>query len=144
MIDMHGCPLRERFRKSFRVSDALREPIAFERWRIEVPAKGTFEPLELNFPSPLDWAQLWRGITVTSDNGQPVSGQIAIDLGETRWRFTPDAPWWAARYSVRVSPGLEDVCGNTLYGSFDGPFRPGDDVALETAIRSMPFVVKEA
>jgi hypothetical protein len=144
MTDLYGCPLREGFRKSFRVSDAVREPSAFERWKIRVPAKGTFEPLELKFPSPLDWAQLWRGITVVSGSGQPIRGHVDIDLGETRWRFTPDAQWQAGAYSVRVSPGLEDVCGNTPYRSFDGRFRSADDVALETAIRSMPFVVKEA
>ena len=144
MIDTDGCPLREGFSKSFRVSQPVREPIAFERWELQVPAMGTFEPLELNFPSPLDWAQLWRGITVISDSGKPISGQIDIDLGETRWRFTPDAPWRAGGYSARVSPGLEDVCGNTPYGSFDGPFRSANDVALETAIRSVPFVVKAA
>ena len=136
--------MREGFSKSFRVSHPVREPIAFERWELRVPATGTFEPLELNFPSPLDWAQLWRGIRVISDSGKPISGQIDIDLGETRWRFTPDAPWRAGGYSARISPGLEDVCGNTPYGSFDGPFRSANDVALETAIRSVPFAVKAA
>ena len=98
--------------------------------------------IELNFPSPLDWAQLWRGIAVVAGRGQPIGGRIDIDRGETRWRFTPDAPWRAGAYDARVSPGLEDACGNTLYGAFDGPFRSADDIALETADRSMPFEVK--
>jgi hypothetical protein len=144
MVDMYGCPLREGFRKSFRVSGAVREPIGFDRWKIRVPARGTFEPLELIFPSPLDWAQLYRGITVVSETGEPVSGRVDIGLGETRWRFTPDEPWQAGTYSARVSPGLEDVCGNTVYAPFDGRIRSADDMALETAIRSMPFVVKAA
>jgi hypothetical protein len=113
MIDSYGCPLRGGFRKSFRVSDAVREPIAFERWRLRVPAKGTFEPLELNFPGPLDWAQLWRGITIATGSGQPVSSRIDIDLGETRWRFAPDERWQAGAYCARVSPGLEDVSRRT-------------------------------
>jgi len=84
MIDMYGCPLRGGFCKSFCVSDAVRAPIARERWKIRVPAQGTLEPLDLKFQRPLDWAQLWRGITVVSGRGEPISGQIDIDLGETR------------------------------------------------------------
>lgn len=113
-------------------------------WKLRVPAKGTLDPLKLNFPSPLDRAQLWRGITVASASGQPISGRVDIGLGETRWRFTPDESWQVGAYSARVSPGLEDACGNTVYGPFDGPFRMTNDVALETTIRSMPFVVKAA
>ena len=95
MIDMDGCRLREGYRKSFRVSEAVREPIAFERWKVRVPAHGTREPLELNFPSPLDWAQLWRGIAIASGSGLPIGGRIDIDRSETRWRFAPDVPWRA-------------------------------------------------
>jgi hypothetical protein len=142
MVDMLGHPLREGFRKPFRVADAVREPIAFERWRIRIPREGTREPLELDFPGPLDWAQLWRGIAIVSERGEPISGRIDIDRGETRWRFTPDAPWRAGAYDARVSAGLEDACGNTLYAPFDGPLRSADEIALETADRSIPFVVR--
>jgi hypothetical protein len=142
MIDVDGCPLRQSFRKTFRVSDAVREPIAVERWRIRVPKEGTWEPRELEFPRPLDWAQLWRGITVTSGSGEPVRGQVDIDRGETRSRFAPDAPWLAGAYSALVSPDLEDVCGNTAHRPFDGPLRSADDVAHETGIYSIPFLAK--
>jgi hypothetical protein len=144
MIDVYGRPLREGFTKPFSVSEAIREPIAIEKWKIRPPVTGGHQPLELVFPRPLDWAQLWRGVTVASGSGHPVSGRIEIDLGETRWRFTPEAPWHGGTHSIRVSPGLEDVCGNTPDGPFDGPFRSADEVAVETAIRSIPFVVQAA
>jgi hypothetical protein len=144
MIDGNGRPLRQGFRKSFLVSDPVREPIGFERWTIRAPASGTLDPLELDFPRPLDWAQLWRGIAVASESGAPVGGRIDINRGETLWRLTPDAPWRTGRYRVRVSPALEDVCGNTLDGPFDGPVRSGRDMALDRTIRSRPFVVTEA
>jgi hypothetical protein len=144
MIDAYGRPLREGFTKSFSVSDAIREPIAIEKWKVRIPEIGGHQSLELVFPRPLDWAQLWRGITVASEGGQPISGRTGIDLDETRWRFTPDARWQAGTYSIRVSAGLEDVCGNTPYGPFDGPFRSAGEIAIETAIRSIPFVVKAA
>jgi len=139
MIDMCGRPLCEGFSKHFRVSDAVREPIAVEKWKIRPPAKGSYAPLELTFPAPLDWAGLWRGISVATDGGRPVSGRIEVDRGETRWRFIPDAVWRGETYSVRVSPGLEDVCGNTPYAPFDGPIRSASHVALAKAVRSIPF-----
>ncbi len=142
MMDVQGRPLCEPFYKSFSVSEAVRASIGIENWRLSPPAAGNHDPLELTFPRPLDWAQLWRAITVVSETGQPLSGCIDIGLGETRWRFTPDKPWQARAHSVRVAPGLEDICGNTSYGPFDGPIRSADEVALETAIRTIPFIVK--
>jgi hypothetical protein len=144
MIDMYSRPLYQSFSKAFSVSEAIREPIAIEAWKIAPPTMGSNEPLALRFPSPLDWAQLWHGISVASDAGEPIAGRIGIDSGETRWRFTPDEPWQAGTYSVRVAQDLEDICGNTPYGLFDGPFRPVDEVAWQTPTRLIPFVVNAA
>jgi hypothetical protein len=142
MIDVHGRPLCEAFSKSFSVSEAIREPIAIEEWKISSPAAASHESLEIAFPRPLDWAQLSHGISVTSESGQPMEGNIDVGVGETRWRFTPDQPWEAGAHYVRVAPGLEDICGNTPYRAFDGPFRLADEVALETTILTIPFAVK--
>ena len=139
MTDVYGRPLHDDFNKSFSVSEAVSELIAIEKWKVLPPAIGSHEPLELTFPRPLDWAQLWHGITVASKADHPVSGRIDIDLDETRWRLTPDEPWQAGAHSIRVAPCLEDICGNTPFGPFDGPFRSAEEVALETAIRLIRF-----
>jgi len=142
MMDMYGRPLNETFARSFIVSDAVRTPIVVEEWKISPPAAGRYESLELSFPRPLDWAQLWQGIAVTSATGQPIDGRMDIDLGETRWRFTPDEPWHAGGHIVCVSPDLEDICGNTPYRPFDAPFRSTEQAAFETAPRLIPFAVE--
>jgi hypothetical protein len=139
MMDTHCRPLREACNKSFRVSEAIREPINIERWTILPPPVRGREPLELTFPAPLDWAQLWRGIAVVSPTGQPMSGRIDIDLGETRWRFTPEEPWQAGTHTIRVAPGLEDICGNTPHRPFDGALRSAE-ASLETVVPSITFV----
>ena len=144
MIDVHGRRLREPFNKSFIVSGPVREAIAVEEWKIRSPTMDGCEPLELAFPRPLDWAQLWRGISVVSESGQAISGRIDIDAGETRWRFTPDTPWQLGAHRVRVVPSLEDICGNTPYRPFDGMFRSADEVARETGVRFISFEVKTA
>lgn len=144
MIDVHGRPLRQRFTKAFTVCEAVRAPIAVEDWRIVPPTAESRDSLELTFPIALDWAGLWQGIIVASEGGEQISGRVSIDQNETLWRFTPDTAWRAGSHSIRISPGLEDACGNTPYGAFDGPFRSAEQVALETSVRSIAFEVSVA
>lgn len=139
MVDFSGRPLRESLYKSFRVTEAVREPIAVECWKILPPATKSHQPLALMFPRPLDWALLWHTITIASDVGQPIDGRIAIDQDERRWSFTPTLLWTAGSYCVRIASGLEDVCGNSLVAAFDRPFRSGGDFATGGASRSIPF-----
>jgi hypothetical protein len=142
MTDVYGHRLRERFSKSFIVSQPIREPVSVASWKIAAPSADGHDPLEVTFSRPLDWAQLWQGITVASEDGERASGKVDVDEGERRWRFTPDTPWRMGHYSVRVSPDLEDICGNTCYGQFDGPLRSVNELALEKAVRSIPFEVE--
>jgi hypothetical protein len=125
MLDLSGRALRESFHKTFRVTEALRESIAPEQWRILPPASGSYQPLRIIFPRPLDWALLWHGITIASGGGKPIAGRVAIDRDERRWSFTPLSPWVAGAYRVRVASELEDVCGNDLLAPFDSPLRAG-------------------
>jgi len=144
MVDACGQPLQKDFKKPFCVSKAVRQPIAMGEWTIAPPTLEGCDPLELIFPRPLDWAELYHGIAVASPTGLPISGRIDIDMGETRWRFTPDTPWLAGAHSIHVAPGLEDICGNTPYAPFDGPFRSADATPRQTATRLVPFAVTSA
>jgi hypothetical protein len=139
MVDLSGRPLRESFYKSFHVTEAVREPIAVEQWKILPPATKSHQPLALMFPKPLDWALLWHTITIASEGGQPIDGRIAIDQGERRWSFAPASPWTAGSYYVRIASSLEDVCGNSLLHSFDRPLRSAGDLAYEVDNRPMSF-----
>ncbi len=139
MTGLSGSRLPETVYKRFRVTDAVREPIAVEQWQILPPAKNSRQPLLLVFPRPLDWTLLSHTITISSVDGQSTDGEIAIDLCETRWRFTPAAPWAADCYQIRIASSLEDVCGNSILAAFDRPLRSGSDLAYEAASRSVPF-----
>jgi hypothetical protein len=139
MLCSSGCPLRESVYKRFHVTNAIREPIAVEQWRILPPPTNSRESLALMFPKPLDWAMLRRTIDVVSERGHSIGGCITIDQGERRWSFNPASPWIAGSYSVRIAPGLEDVCGNTLLEAFDRPLRSGSSLTSEAATRSIPF-----
>ena len=138
MLDMSAHPLREAFYKAFHATEALRRPIEIEQWEIHCPAANSRQPLELMFPVPLDWALLWRGITVAVEGGPPIDGRIAVAQGERRWCFTPSAPWMSGSYKISVASGLEDVCGNSLLAAFDRPLREPGDAGREVTNRSIP------
>jgi hypothetical protein len=142
MTDLSGNQLPETVYKRFRVTDAVREPIAVEQWKIRPPATNSRQPLVLMFPRPLDWALLSHTITIASTCEtceQSVDGKIEIDQYERRWSFTPASRWAAGSYHVRVASSLEDVCGNSVTAAFDRPLRSGSDLAYEVASRSIPF-----
>jgi hypothetical protein len=121
MVDGHGQPLDNSFRKHFLASDPIREPIATENWKVLAPATGSSEALVLTFPNPLDWALLLRTIKIRSQDGVRINGQIVIDQNERRWNFTPTYPWIPGAYYIRAGSDLEDVCGNDIAGPFDRP-----------------------
>jgi hypothetical protein len=129
MVDSSGRPLPESLYKSFLVTEAVREPVAVDQWKILPPATKSRQPLKLMFPRPLDWALLGQSITIVSGDGQPIDGRISIDQGERRWSFTPQSRWAPGSYQIRVAPELEDACGNSLLGAFDRPLRSVSDLA---------------
>jgi hypothetical protein len=139
IVDLSGRRLRETFYKRFRVTEAVRQAIAVEQWKIVPPATKSRRPLMLMFPRPLDWALLSKTITIVSADEQSMDGRIIIDQCERRWKFTPTSPWTAGCYHVRVASSLEDVCGNSVVAAFDRPLREGSDLAYKTADRSISF-----
>jgi len=78
MIDVHGRPLRQRFTKAFTVCEAVRAPIEIEDWRIVPPTADSRDPLDLTFPTPLNWAGLWQAINVVLEGGEQISGRVGI------------------------------------------------------------------
>lgn len=141
MLDACARPLRKSFCKTFHVVEPVREPVPVDQWALLPPPADSYRALALMFPRPLDWAMLWHSLAVTSEGGQPVQGRISVDRCETRWTFTPSYPWDAGSYRVRVASDLEDVCGNSLVAAFDRSLRPGSDLDVETAVRSIPFQI---
>jgi hypothetical protein len=139
MTDLYGNQLSEIVYKRFRVTDAVREPILVEQWKMVPPLTNSRQPLVLLFPRSLDWALASQTITIGSISEQSIDGLIAIDQCERRWSFIPASPWVAGSYRVRATSSLEDVCGNSVIAAFDRPLRPGSDLSYEAASRSIQF-----
>jgi hypothetical protein len=140
--DAEGNPLKETYRKIFRVlppEEAQPDP---KTWKIEPPAAGTTASLVMTSPKSLDHALLHRMLWVTDDKGQKVTGTIEVTRRETCWLFTPAAAWQAGRYHLVADTRLEDLAGNSIGRPFEvDELRPIErEIKRETV--SVPFVVR--
>jgi hypothetical protein len=116
--DENGLPLKEEFRRTFKVTAADTQPLDTATWRIQPPAAGSRTGVVVTFPEPLDHGLLMRALGVRRD-GEPVAGDIVIDQNETRWTFTPAEVWRAGTYQLLALDILEDLAGNQIGRAFE-------------------------
>ena len=65
-------------------------------------------------------ARCWRRLSSSqTSTARSFAGAIDVGPGERVWTFTPERPWSAGRYTLRVAGELEDVAGNSLRRLFD-------------------------
>jgi hypothetical protein len=137
--DGSGLPLRESYRKSFRVSAADRKPLTLKSWKIKSPKAGTAEPLIVNFGKPMDHALALRVISVAYASGKILSGTSDLSDNEKRWQFVPQQPWQKGAYQLRVQNTIEDLAGNNIGKSFEMDLAEGTKRRFTNAIVSLAF-----
>jgi hypothetical protein len=117
--DAEGNPLKEEFRKNFKVGPADRKPLDLDTWNIAKPKSGTAEPIVVDFPEPMDHAILLRELDVFDSAGMLIDGAVALERDETRWKLTPAAPWKKGAYILRVGTSTADLAGNMVGRTFE-------------------------
>ena len=117
--DAEGNPLKETFRKTFRVTVPDDQPIDPKNWKLRVPPATRREPLTVVFPRPFDFALLHRLVWVTDMSGKRVAGEVTLSEEETCWHFTPARPWQPGAYHLMIDQRLEDLAGNQVGKSFE-------------------------
>ncbi len=117
--DAAGQPLAAPFRREFRVGPARERALDPAAWRLDLPAPGTRDPLAVRFAVPLDYGLLQRALGVATGDGRPLAGTVRVERGETRWTFTPRAPWRPGEYRLVAAATLEDVAGNRIGRAFE-------------------------
>jgi hypothetical protein len=141
-LDAEGNPLKETYRKSFRVLAPDDTPPDPKTWKVEPPPADGTAPLTVRFGKPLDHALLQRLLWVVDQRGKQVTGTVGVTDEETRWHFTPERPWKAGRYELVVDTTLEDLAGNSVGRPFEvDRFRPIQREVKATTVR-LPFEVK--
>ncbi|HSR50157.1 MAG TPA: hypothetical protein VLV83_04970 [Acidobacteriota bacterium] len=145
--DGRGVPLREGAEKAFIVTVPDRTSPQPDRWRLDLPAPGTRDPLRVRFAEPLDHALAMRLIQVEqelagtmpsnprSNDGSPAEGSSTAESGTANfgkvsgrvemldndriWTFHPDSPWQSGNHRLSIGAWLEDLAGNNLNRPFD-------------------------
>ncbi len=140
--DAEGNPMKQGLRRTFHVTPAERRPVELKTWRVTAPGAGSAQALEVIFPRPMDRALLDRLIDVRDPAGRSVPGSIHVDREETRWRFTPQQPWRAGAYRLRVNTALEDISGNKVDRPFDVDVFERVEKQIRTETKDLPFSVK--
>ncbi|MEM8857789.1 MAG: hypothetical protein AAGD96_05685 [Chloroflexota bacterium] len=121
MLDANSNSLEAMYEKSFQVTDPDRSPPDVGLWDISYPNENSFDPINIQFPAPLDHQLVTEFIQIIAFDGTVISGDIELRNQETAWQFVPETAWKAGNYELWVNTKLEDVAGNNLHGLFDIP-----------------------
>jgi hypothetical protein len=140
--DAEGHPLKETYRKTFRVLPPDESQPDPKTWKIEPPAAGTKAAVVMASPKPLDHALLRRMLWVIDERGEKVAGEVEITRAETCWRFTPATPWKAGRYQLVADTLLEDLAGNSIARPFEDDERQPLARSRKTETVQVPFEVR--
>lgn len=139
--DAARVPLAAGARKKFSVGPPDEDPVDPARWKLEVPAAGSVDPLVVRFGESLDHAQLERVVWVATESGKKIAGSILTADNESRWQFTPERPWSVGRYQLVAETTLEDLAGNSIGRPFEvdevGPVQE----RIEAKTVSVPFTI---
>jgi hypothetical protein len=142
--DAEGNPLKDAYRKSFRVGPPDETCPNPKSWKVSPPAAGTRDSLTVRFPEPLDRGMLERVIEVRSARGGRVAGTVTVGDEETCWRLTPKEPWQAGAYELVVDTALEDLGGNSIARPFEvDVFRPISANEASATV-TIPFRIEPA
>ena len=140
--DAEGQPLVAPFRREFRVGPPQAHALDPADWRLDVPDPGTRKPLAVDFPAALDYGLLQRALRVAAGDGRPLAGDIRVEREETRWLFTPHAPWRPGEHQLVAAATLEDVAGNRIGRPFEVDANTGPDAPRASGAR-VPFLIAE-
>jgi hypothetical protein len=140
--DGHGLPLKQEFKRTFKVGPADERPLDTKTWKIAAPAAGTSAALTIAFPEPLDHGLLLRALGVLAPGGKPLEGSVVVGPHELTWSFTPVEPWKAGAYNVVAFAMLEDLAGNRIGRAFEVDNFDRSDSSNEPEKTLIPVVMK--
>lgn len=116
---LDGSMLAEPYLKTFEVIGPDRRSPRPERWTLSEPRLGSLDPLAVLLDESVDHASLAFRVRVIDETGGVVQGRLELGHHEQRWMLTPEEPWAAGAYSLRIEHELEDLAGNRPGQTFE-------------------------
>ena len=140
--DGRGAPLKETFRKQFKVSPPDRSAPDPKKWAIKPAPAKTQKPLIVTFSKPMDHALAQRLMWVTDADKKHIAGDVTLSDAEKRWEFTPNQAWQPGRYLLNVQNTIEDLSGNNIGKPFEVDLFEKVEKRISSETLSFPFEVK--
>jgi hypothetical protein len=140
--DGNGLPMKEPFKRTFKVGPPDEKPLDPGSWTITPPAAGATNALRIVFPETLDHGLLLRMLGVLAPGGQALPGDVHVGAGEATWQFTPRDAWKAGAYNLVAFAALEDLAGNRIGRAFEVDQFDRADRRGEPEKTLIPFSVK--
>jgi hypothetical protein len=140
--DSAGLPLRESFRKSFRVGAPDREPPAPATWKVKAPKASTRDALTVHLSEPMDHALALRVIRVVNPAGKLVEGTSALHDHEQRWAFTPRESWSPGSHQLQIQNTIEDLAGNNIGKAFEVDLFEGVQRRFTNSVVKLSFEIR--
>ena len=140
--DGEGLPLKDQYRRTFKVGPPDEKPLDPTTWTITPPAAGATNSLRILFPEALDHGLLLRMLGVLAPDGAPLPGDVHIGKGEATWQFTPREAWKAGEYHLVAFAALEDLAGNRIGRAFEVDQFDRADKSGEPEKTFIPFKVR--
>jgi hypothetical protein len=140
--DGEGLPLKDQYRRTFKVGPPDEKPLDPKSWKIDAPSADSSAPLTVTFPEPLDHGLLLRALGVFAPGGKPLEGVVTVGGSELTWAFTPAEPWKAGQHNLVAFAMLEDLAGNRIGRAFEVDQFDRTDKSNEPEKTLIPFVVR--
>ncbi len=117
--DHRGLRLGKNISKKFTVGPRVDDQLDIKEWHLAAPQADTKQQLMVRFNCPLDHFLLLESLSILTDKGETVNGEISLEDNDKTWIFTPSAQWKGGNYKLRANARLEDLAGNNLNKVFD-------------------------
>ena len=140
--DGNGLPLKETYKRTFKVGPPDERPLDHTVWQIQAPGAGTRTPLLVAFPEALDHGLLLRALGVQGPDGAAIGGDITVGKGEMTWSFTPRELWKSGTHQIVAFGMLEDLAGNRIGRAFEVDQFNRSDKSAEPEKTLIPFSVR--
>ena len=140
--DGNGLPLKEIYKRTFKVGPPDERPLDHTAWQIQAPTVGTRAPLTVAFPESLDHGLLLRAFGVQGPDGAAIGGDITVGPGEVAWSFTPKEFWKAGTHHIVAFGMLEDLAGNRIGRAFEVDQFDRSDKSSEPEKTLIPFQIR--
>ncbi len=141
--DANGYALAHDFVKKMEVIAADRSAPNPKDWTMSVPKINTNDPLIIRFGENLDHAMAAKSLSIQTQKGQPIEGEIILQKADTEWLFMPVNSWKSNFYTIQINAALEDLAGNNLNRLFDREVDKQNSTEQHLPYYHLDFLIEE-